>query len=184
VHLPTLDAGTEHRVDLPEVTGYCWHGYIPAIQPGQRYGFRVHGPWTPQDGVRCNPAKLLLDPYATAIDGEVKWNPALFPYAFDDPEDSTNDADSAPYLPRSVVTSPFFEWGNDRAPRTPLDDSVIYEVHVKGFTERMPAIPEALRGTYAGLAHPAAVGHLRRLGITAVELLPVHQFAKPSAGLW
>jgi isoamylase len=174
------DGGAETKVDLPETTAFCWHGYLPNVGPGQRYGFRVHGPWEPQNGHRCNPAKLLLDPYGKAVDGEVQWNEALFGHHFDNPETSRNELDSAPFMPKSVVTSPFFEWGNDRLPRTPWHETVIYEVHVKGFTARHPAIPEELRGTYAGLAHPAAIRHLKTLGVTAVELLPVHQFIHDS----
>jgi isoamylase len=172
--------GTETRCDLPEMTAFCWHGYLPNAQPGQRYGFRVHGPWEPNEGHRCNPAKMLLDPYGKAVDGEVRWNEALFDHTFNDPETSRNDADSAPYMPKSVVTSPWFDWANDRHPRTPWHRTVIYEVHVKGFTKRHPQIPEHLRGTYGGLAHPAAIKHLKTLGVTAVELLPVHQFIHSS----
>ncbi|HMC20878.1 MAG TPA: glycogen debranching enzyme, partial [Thermoanaerobaculia bacterium] len=163
-------------VDLPEMTGFIWHGYLPNIGPGQRYGFRVHGPWDPAKGLWCNPSKLLLDPYGKAVEGEVKWNEAVFPYHFNGGEDSKNEIDSAPFMPKSVVANPYFNWGNDRHPRTPWHETVIYEVHVKGFTRRHPQIPENARGTYAGLAHPAAIKHLRTLGITAVELLPVHQF--------
>jgi len=170
------DAGNETRVDLPETTAFCWHGYLPTVVQGQRYGFRVHGPWEPHNGHRCNPAKLLLDPYGKAVDGEVQWNEAVFGHHFNDPENSKNELDSAPFMPKSVVTSPFFDWGNDRNPRTPWHHTIIYEVHVKGFTERHPDIPEHLRGTYAGLAHPAAIRHLKTLGVTAVELLPAHQF--------
>ena len=169
------DAGTEQRVVLEEVDAFCWHAYLPGVGPGQRYGYRVHGPWNPSAGLRCNPAKLLLDPYARAIDGEVDWDQACFGYDFG-AEDSRNDADSAPHVPKSVVHNPYFDWGNDRPPATPLHESVIYEVHVKGFTARHPQIPPALRGTYAGLAHPASVDYLRNLGVSAVELLPVHQF--------
>jgi isoamylase len=171
--------GNETRVDLPEVTALCWHGYLPGVGPGQRYGFRVHGPYEPAAGDRCNAAKLLLDPYSKAIEGEVKWNEAVFPYRFGDP-DSRNDLDSAPFMPKSVVTSPFFDWGNDRLPRTPWHETIIYEAHVKGFTARHPGIPEKLRGTYAALAHPVAIDHLKSLGVTAIELLPVHQFIHDS----
>jgi isoamylase len=174
------EQGVETRVELPESTAFCWHGYLPNVGPGQRYGFRVHGPWEPHNGHRCNPAKVLLDPYGKAVDGEVQWHEALFGHYFNDPEGSKNEMDSAPYMPRSVVTSPFFEWGNDRLPRTPWHETVIYEVHVKGFTKRHPEVPESLRGTYAGLAHPAALRHLKTLGVTAVELLPVHQFIHDS----
>jgi len=174
------DDGTEERMPLTEMAAWVWHGYARNIGPGQRYGYRVHGPHDPARGVRCNPAKLLLDPYAVAIEGSVRWDEALFGYRFENPEKSVNDADSAPFMPKSVVISPFFDWANDRPPRVPLDDSVIYEVHVKGFTQTHPDIPEALRGTYAGLAHPAAIDYLLALGVTAVELLPVHQFIHDS----
>jgi glycogen operon protein len=173
-------SGHETKTELPEVTAFCWHGYLPNVGPGQRYGFRVHGPWAPERGHRCNPAKLLLCPYAKAIEGEVQWNEAVFPYRFNDPEGASNDDDSAAFMPKCVVTNPFFDWGNDRRPCIPAQDSVIYEVHVKGFTQRHPEIPEELRGTYAGLAHPAALAHLKKLGVTAVELLPVHQFIHDS----
>jgi isoamylase len=176
VELCLFDAdGGETRVPLTEVDGFCWHGYLPRIGIGQRYGFRVHGPWNPAEGERCNPNKLLLDPYAKAIDGGVDWDPSCFPYDFGDP-DSRNDANSAPHVPKVVVVSPYFDWGADRTPDVPLHQSVIYEVHVKGFTATHPDIPEALRGTYAGLAHPVAIDYLRSLGVTAVELQPVHQF--------
>jgi glycogen operon protein len=171
---------TETRIPLPEVTALCWHGYLPNIGPGQRYGFRVHAPYDPANGRRGNPNKLLLDPYAKAVDGEVKWDEAVFPYPFADP-DGRNDADSAPFVPKAVVHNPWFDWGNDRHPRTPLHETVVYEVHVKGFTARHPDIPEELRGTYAGLAHPVAVDYLNKLGVTAVELLPVHQFIHDSS---
>src|SRR3954466_2594925 len=173
-------AGQETRIDLPEVTAFCWHGYLPGVAPGQRYGFRVHGPWNPGAGQRCNPMKLLLDPYVKAVDGQVEWDEAVFPYYFDDPETSKNDLDSAPFMPKSVVVNPFFDWSNDRPPGVPMHESILYEVHVKGFTQRHPEIPEELRGTYLGMAHPAAIAHLKRLGITAVELLPVHQFVHDS----
>ena len=172
--------GAETKFDLTEVTAFIWHGYLPNIGPGQRYGYRVHGPWEPENGHRCNPAKLLLDPYGKAVVGNVEWNEAVFPYHFNDPENSKNDADSAPFMPKSVVISPYFDWRNDRNPRTPMNRTIIYEVHVKGFTMRHPGIPERLRGTYAGLGHPAAIKHLKSLGVTAVELLPVHQFIHDS----
>jgi isoamylase len=174
------DEGHQTCLDLPEVFGFSWHGYLPDVGPDQRYGFRVHGPWNPEQGQRCNPAQLLLDPYARAIDGQVDWNEAVFSYHFNDPEGPPNEADSAPYVPKSVVISPFFDWGNDRHPRTPWHESVIYETHVKGFTIRQPDIPPDIRGTYAALAHPVAVEYLVNLGITAVELMPVHQFIHDS----
>ncbi|MGD9704147.1 MAG: glycogen debranching protein GlgX [Acidimicrobiia bacterium] len=169
------DDGNEERCVLPERTGDVWHGYLPDVQPGTRYGLRVHGPYEPQHGARCNPAKLLLDPYAKAIAGSVSWNEAVFDHPFTDP-DARNDEDSAPYVPRSVVVNPFFDWGNDRRLRVPWNETVIYEVHVKGATARHPDIEPELGGTYAGLAHPAFVDHLKSLSITAVELMPVHQF--------
>jgi glycogen operon protein len=170
------DAGGERRVPLPEVTAFCWHGYLPDVGPGTRYGFRVHGPWAPESGHRCNPAKLLLDPYARAIDGEVTWGSAVLPYRTVDDPDAISEEDSAHAVPRAVVIDPRFDWGDDRPIRRPLHETVIYETHVKGFSMRMPGIPEEIRGTYAALAHPAAVDYLTRLGVTAVELLPVHHF--------
>ena len=170
--------GGETRAALPAVTAGCWHGYLPGAGPGQRYGFRVHGPWSPDEGHRCLPEKLLLDPYAREIAGEVTWNPAVLSYDAGDPDGEPNRLDSAPFVPRSVVADPRFDWGGDAPPRIPLSESVIYEMHVKGFTRRLPGVPEELRGTYAGLGAPAAAAHLRRLGVTAVELLPVHQFVQ------
>ncbi|GAB4207509.1 MAG: glycogen debranching protein GlgX [Sandaracinaceae bacterium] len=169
------ETGREHRVELVEVEGYRWHAYLPDVGPGQRYGYRVHGPWDPIRGHRCNPHKLLLDPYAKAIAGEVRWDPSVYGYA-GDPDGAPDTRDSAPHVPRSLVINPYFDWGNDRAPRVPWQDTIIYEVHVKGFTKLHPKIPEHLRGTYAGLAHPAAIEHLVRLGVTTVELMPIHQF--------
>ena len=168
--------GVEERVELSEMTGLCWHGYLPRVGPGQRYGYRVHGPHDPLAGQRCNPAKLLIDPYAKAVDGEVRWDPAVYPYLLGGDELARNDTDSAPFMPKAVVVSPYFEWGDDRPLRTPWHDTVLYETHVKGFSVRHPDIPEELRGTYAGLAEPAAIEHLTQLGVTAVELMPVHQF--------
>ncbi|MGZ5433514.1 MAG: glycogen debranching protein, partial [Thermoanaerobaculia bacterium] len=177
VELCLFDAdGRETRVDLPETTAFIWHGYLPNVGPGQRYGYRVHGPWEPDNGHRCNPNKLLLDPYGKAIEGQVQWNEAVFPYRFEDPEGSRNDADSAPLMPKTVVINPYFDWKDDRRLNTPWHRTIIYELHVKGFTMRHPGIPENLRGTYAGLAHPAVIKYLKQLGVTAVELLPVHQF--------
>jgi isoamylase len=174
------DDGAETKVDLPESTALCWHGYLPDVRPGQCYGYRVHGPWAPEHGQWCNPAKLLLDPYAKAVDGGWKWNESMFPYHFGQPEDSKNDLDSGPFMPKSVVINPFFDWGHDHRPNTPWHRTVVYETHVKGFTQRNPKIPEELRGTYAGMAHPASIKYLQRLGVTAVELLPVHQFVQDS----
>ncbi|MEV6421387.1 glycogen debranching protein GlgX [Streptomyces sp. NPDC051662] len=179
------DSGAETRLSLTELTHEIWHGFVPDIRPGQRYGFRVHGRWDPWTGARWNPAKLLLDPYARAVDGDFALPPEVYGHVRDWPQrevaDTVRDGrDSAPYVPKGVVVhdgAPDDEWADDRRPKTPWADSVIYELHVRGFTKLHPGIPEELRGTYAGLAHPAAIGHLRRLGVTAVELLPVHQFA-------
>jgi isoamylase len=170
------DAGNEERIRLPEMDAYVWHAFLPGIQPGQRYGFRVHGPHDPAQGLRCNPNKLLLDPYAKAIDGQVDWDESVFGYRFESGEQ--NDDDSAAHMPKSVVINPYFDWGVDRPPRTPYNKTVIYEAHVKGLTMTHPRIPEDLRGTYAGIAHPAIIEHLQSLGITAIELMPVHQFVQ------
>ncbi|MCP9986357.1 MULTISPECIES: glycogen debranching protein GlgX [Streptomyces] len=178
--------GTETRVGLTELTHEIWHGFVPGVLPGRRYGYRVHGRWDPWTGARWNPAKLLLDPYARAVDGDFgALPPEVYGHVRDWPDQHVadtvrDDRDSAPYVPKGVVVhddAPGDEWADDRRPKTPWADSVIYELHVRGFTMRHPGVPEELRGTYAGLAHPAAVEHLVRLGVTAVELLPVHQFA-------
>jgi isoamylase len=168
--------GAETRIRLPERTAFCWHGYLRDVAPGQRYGFRVHGPWNPAEGHRCNPAKLLIDPYARAIEGNITWNPAVFPYPLGGDDLEVERSDSGPFIPKSVVIDDRFDWEGDTLIRRPLHETVVYEVHVKGFTQRHPQVPEELRGTYAGLAHPAAIDHLTRLGITAVELLPIHEF--------
>ena len=168
-------AGHETRVRLPEVDGFVWHGYLPGIGPGQQYGFRVHGPYEPAAGLRHNPNKLLLDPYAKAVTGSFDWDESLFGYPFGDP-DGRNDADSAAHTAKGVVINPFFDWANDRPPNTPYNETVIYEAHVRGLTIAHPEIPEALRGTYSGLAHPTMIDYLVDLGVTAVELMPVHQF--------
>ncbi|GIF52659.1 glycogen operon protein [Asanoa ferruginea] len=167
--------GNERRVSMQEVDAYVWHAYLPGVEPGQRYGYRVHGRYDPRAGLRCNPNKLLLDPYAKAIDDDVNWDPAVYDYDFDDP-DRMSTTDSAPFVPKAVVVNPFFDWGNDRPPRTPYHESVIYEAHVKGLTRKHPAVPDELRGTYAGIGHPAVVDHLKKMGVTALELMPVHQF--------
>ncbi|HEX7035360.1 MAG TPA: glycogen debranching protein GlgX [Pseudomonadales bacterium] len=169
------DDGRERRLELKEVDAYCWHAYLPDVRPGQRYGYRVHGPWDPAQGLRCNPHKLLLDPYAKAIEGDVDWNEALLNYVPGE-EDRMSTTDSAPFMPRCIVHDPVFDWSGDRPLGIPLHESVIYEAHVKGLTARHPGIPEMHRGTYAGLADPVIIDHLTRLGVTAVELLPVHQF--------
>jgi len=173
------DDGTESRVELREVDGFVWHGYLPGVSPGQRYGYRVHGPYNPAAGQRCNPSKLLLDPYAKAIDGHVTWGQPVFSYPFGHP-DRRNNTDSAPYVPRSAVVNPYFDWGLDRPPRTPYHETVIYEAHVRGLTKLHPVVPEEQRGTYLGLAHPAIISHLHRLGVTAIELMPVHQYVTDS----
>jgi len=170
------EQGNQRAIALPERTAFCWHGYLPGVKPGQRYGFRVHGPWDPASGVRCNPSKLLLDPYARAITGEFKWGRELFPYPMGGDDLQRDDSDSMASMPKSVVVEDGFDWGGDRRLQTPLHETVVYELHVKGFTKRHPDVPEPLRGTYAGLAHPAAIEHLTRIGITAVELLPIHHF--------
>jgi glycogen operon protein len=180
VELCLFDAeGAETRIRLPEVDGFVWHVFLPGIEPGQRYGYRVYAPWDPDKGQRGNPNKLLLDPYAKAIDGLIEWDESLFGYHFGDP-DSRNDDDSATHMPKCVVISPFFDWGVDRPPRHPYADTVIYEAHVKGLTMEHPELPEQLRGTYAGIAHPVIIEHLKQLGVTAIELMPVHHYVNDS----
>ncbi|KIF70978.1 glycogen debranching protein [Streptomyces sp. AcH 505] len=169
------DDGSETAVELRETDAFVRHAYLPGIMPGQRYGFRVHGPYAPEHGHRCNSAKLLLDPYARAISGSVEWGESVYGYHFGKP-DSRNDMDSAPHTMSSVVVNPYFDWGDDRLPRTEYHKTVLYEAHVKGLTMLHPELPEELRGTYAGLAHPAVIEHLTELGVTALELMPVHQF--------
>ncbi|WP_233221503.1 glycogen debranching protein GlgX [Streptomyces carminius] len=184
------EAGNETRCPLTEHTHEIWHGFVPGVLPGQRYGYRVHGRWDPWTGSRWNPAKLLLDPYARAVDGEYALPPEVYGHVRGWPQRHLSDTvrdehDSAPHVPKGVIVESALgagadagdEWIDDRRPKVPWADSVIYELHVRGFTMRHPDIPPELRGTYAGLAHPAAVEHLTRLGVTAVELLPVHQFA-------
>jgi isoamylase len=166
------DDGREARQALEAGDGDIWLGRVAGAGHGTRYGFRVHGPWDPAAGLRCNAAKLLLDPYARAIHGAVEWNAAVY---------GDNAADSAPFVPRSVISAEPFDWAGDRPPGTPLSDSIVYELHVKGFTRLHPEVPTELRGTYAGLANPAVIAYLQRLGVTAVELLPVHQFVHDAA---
>ncbi len=173
------DDGKETRVPLTERDALVWHGYLPRVSPGQRYGFRVHGPYAPEHGLRCDPSKLLLDPYAKAIEGEVDWANACFSYDFDDPKER-NTEDSAPHTMKSVVTNPYFDWQDDRQPRREYNETVIYEAHVRGLTMTHPDIPDEIRGTYAALGHPVIVQHLADLGVTAVELMPVHQFVQDS----
>ena len=176
VEVCVFDAdGGEIRIELPERTGSVWHGYLPDLDAGTAYGFRVHGPWDPANGHRCNANKLLLDPYARAVMGDVTWGPDLFGHDWDDPT-RMNTADSASAMPKSLVMNPFFEWGTDQPLGRPWADTIIYETHVKGATQRHPAVDEEIRGTYAGIAHPAFVEHLQSLGVTAVELQPVHEF--------
>jgi glycogen operon protein len=172
------ERGEQTVLPLTEVTAFVWHGYVPGVGPGQRYGFRVHGPFAPGRGHRFNPSKLLIDPYARAIEGDVTWSPETFSYPFDDPQSdlALSQADDAAYVPKSVVVDESFDWVGDRRPRHPWHQTVIYETHVKGFTVTNPAIPEGIRGTYAGIAHPASIEHLQLLGITAIELMPVHHF--------
>src|SRR5229473_7904959 len=177
VELCLFDAdGNETRIALSEIDGFVWHCYLPDVGPGQKYGFRVHGPYDLRRGHRCNPAKLLLDPYGKAIDGEVRPGPALYSYVKggNDPA-ALNTDDSAPLMPRNVVINPYFDWAGDQQLRTPYHETLIYEAHVRGLTLRHPGVPPELRGTYAGLASPAIIEHLQRLGVTAIELMPVHQ---------
>ncbi|MEW2516711.1 glycogen debranching protein GlgX [Actinacidiphila alni] len=171
------DAGKERRLTLTEVDGFVRHAYLPDVGPGQRYGYRVHGPYDPERGHRCNPAKLLLDPYAQAVEGQVDGDESAFGYRFGAP-DEQNPMDSLGHAMLSVVTDPAFDWGDDRAPGHSYHESVIYEAHVKGLTMRHPDLPEHIRGTYAGVGHPAVIAHLKSLGVTAIELMPVHQFAQ------
>jgi isoamylase len=173
------DQGAETRHELVEVDGYVWHGYVPGIHPGQRYGFRVHGPYDPPRGQRCNASKLLLSPYAKAIEGQIDGDESLFSYRFSDPN-AFNDDDSLGHNMVGVVANPFFDWGHDRPPRHQYHESVIYEMHVKGLTMTHPDVPEDVRGTYAAMGHPAIIEYLTNLGVTAVELLPVHQFVNDS----
>ncbi|MEU4145121.1 glycogen debranching protein GlgX [Streptomyces parvulus] len=164
--------GTQNTIALPDVDGFVWHCYLPGVGPGQRYGYRVHGPWAPAVGHRCNPAKLLLDPYTRAVDGQVDNHASLFERG----QGRADAGDSAGHTMLGVVTDPYFDWGDDRPPRRRYAESVIYEAHVRGLSRTHPDVPAELRGTYAGLAHPAVVEHLTSLGVTAVELMPVHQF--------
>ncbi|MFG2498037.1 glycogen debranching protein GlgX [Streptomyces sp. NPDC048441] len=169
------DDGSETAVELRESDAFVRHAYLPGVMPGQRYGFRAHAPYRPARGHRCNSAKLLLDPYARAVSGRIDWGEEVYGYRFGAP-DKRNDLDSAPHMMTSVVVNPYFDWGDDRPPRTPYNETVLYEAHVKGLTMRHPDLPAELRGTYAALAHPAVLDHLTRLGVTALELMPVHQF--------
>ncbi|KFJ04485.1 glycogen debranching protein [Bifidobacterium subtile] len=168
----------ETRVEMTEQNSYIWHNYIPGIQPGQRYGYRVYGPYDPANGLRCNPHKLLLDPYAKAIEGNVDGDESLYSYSFDHPDDlaTMNTLDSADHTMKAAVVNPYFDWGSDQLPDIPYHDSVIYEAHVRGITNLNPNVPPDLRGTYAGLGYPSVVEYLKKLGVTAIELMPIHQF--------
>lgn len=172
------DSSETVKVKMGERTHYIWHAYVPGLKPGQLYGYRVHGPYEPENGHRFNPNKLLLDPYARAISGSFEWKDALFGYELGHEQEdlSFSFTDSAPFVPKAVVIDPSFDWGNDKKPSTPYHKSVIYETHVKGFTKLHPDIPEKIRGTYSALAHPVTINYLKELGITAVELMPVHHF--------
>lgn len=172
----------ETRVEMTEQNSYVWHNYLPGIQPGQRYGYRVYGPYDPAKGLRCNPNKLLLDPYAKAIEGNIDGDESLYSYWFKNPEDVTsmNTLDSAPHTMKSAVVNPYFDWGNDQHPNISYHDSVIYEAHVRGMTNLNLDVPPDIRGTYAGLAYPSVIEYLRKLGVTAIELMPIHQFVNDS----
>jgi isoamylase len=170
--------GKETRIRVKEVDNRIWHVFVPKIQPGQLYGYRVYGPYEPQNGHRFNPNKLLIDPYARAISGAVDWHDSIFGYELNSPEEdlSFSEEDSAPYVPKSVVTDPSFDWENDKAPKIPYYKTIIYEAHVKGLTQLLPDIPEEIRGTYSAICHPVTIQYLKDLGITAIELMPVHHF--------
>lgn len=173
------DSREPEIITLPDQTAYVWHGYLPSVQPGQLYGYRVYGPYDPQQGLRFNPAKLLIDPYAIAICGSVDWKAPIFPYQLGGNADADlklDPSDNAWGMPKCVVGNPYYDWEGDRFPKIPLSDSIIYEVHVKGFTVKNPEVPDELRGTYAGLASEASIKYLKKLGVTAVELMPAHAF--------
>lgn len=172
----------ETRIEMTERNSYVWHNYIPGLHPGQRYGYRVYGPYDPVHGLRCNPNKLLLDPYAKAIEGNIDGDESLFSYWFKSPDDNSamNDLDSAAHAMKSAVINPYFDWGNDQHPYISYHDSVIYEAHVRGMTNLNMDVPPDIRGTYAGLAYPSVIEYLKKLGITAIELMPIHQFVNDS----
>ena len=172
----------ETRIEMTEQNSYVWHNYIPGLQPGQRYGYRVYGPYDPMHGRRCNPNKLLLDPYAKAIEGNIDGDESLFSYWFKSPDDTSamNDLDSAAHTMKSAVINPYFDWGNDQHPYISYHDSVIYEAHVRGMTNLNMDVPPDIRGTYAGLAYPSVIEYLKKLGVTAIELMPIHQFVNDS----
>ncbi len=172
------DQDRETRIEMTEQNSYVWHNYLPGIQPGQRYGYRVYGPYDPNRGLRCNPNKLLLDPYAYAIEGNIDSDESLFSYWFKSPNDNSamNTLDSAGHTMKSVVVNPYFDWGADRHPNIPYHDSVIYEAHVRGMTNLNVDVPPDIRGTYAGLAYPSVIEYLKKLGVTTIELMPIHQY--------
>lgn len=169
-----------HRIRLEEQTDQVWHAYIPGLWPGQHYGYRVHGPYAPQEGHRFNHHKLLIDPYAKSIAGTIEWSDAMFGYRIGDAQTdlSFDSRDNAANVPKCVVVDQAFTWGGDRQLKTPWDRTVIYEVHVKGFTARHPDVPDHMRGTYSALTTPAVIDHLLNLGVTAIELLPVHHYVR------
>lgn len=184
VHLCLFDDNDDpkesERIQIKERTHHVWHVYLPGVKPGQLYGYRVHGPFEPENGHRFNPNKLLIDPYAKAIAGTINWHDSLFAYEMghEDGDLTFSQTDSAPYLPKSVVVDPNFDWEGDRPPKISYHKSIIYEAHVKGFTKQHPDIPEEIRGTYAAIGHPVTIQYLKDLGITAIELLPIQQFVK------
>ena len=169
------DQGGETRLEMTEVHAFCHHVYLPGVGPGQRYGYRVHGPWAPNKGLRFNPHKLLLDPYGKAVDGPIEWGEEVYAYQMSD-VDEMDTSDSAANMPRSVVINPYFDWRDDRSPHRTLHETVIYEAHVRGLTMRHPDVAPSLRGTYAGLATEPIIAYLKSLGVTAIELMPVHEF--------
>lgn len=179
VELCLFDAdGNETRIKVNERTHNNWHVYLPGIKPGQRYGYRIHGPYEPENGIRFNPNKLLLDPYTKAIDGTIEWNEASYGYQpeHEDLDLSFNETDNAPFVPKGVVINDFFNWEEDKSPDIPHHETIIYEMHVKGFTKLAPGIPEKIKGTYAALSHPKSIEYLKKLGVNTIELMPVHQF--------
>ena len=181
VELCLFDARGEkeiERIELPEYTDEIWHGYLPDAHPGQIYGYRVHGPYEPDAGHRFNPNKLLLDPYAKQLVGRLRWSEALFGYTIGsaDADLSFDERDSAPFVPKSKVIDPAFTWAERPPVRVPWDRTVIYEAHLRGLSMRHPQVPEAVRGTFAGLMNADLLAHIRRLGVTSVELLPIHGF--------
>ena len=174
----TEDETESIKIRVKERSNHVWHAYVPGLKPGQLYGFRVYGPFEPHNGHRFNPHKLLIDPYAKAIAGAIQWHDALFGYEVGHPDEdlSFSHVDSAPYIPKSVVIDPAFDWEGDKLPQIQYHESIIYETHVKGFTQLHPDIPEEIRGKYAAISHPVTIKYLKELGITAIELMPVHHF--------